>query len=250
MDDGRPTAKVAFSIVVPMHDEADNVQPLFEELAAALRDSAPYELIAVDDASADRTPVEIRRCAGAMSRVRLLTHAVQSGQSTAVYHGIRAAAAETVVVLDGDLQNDPADIPLLLERFASDAEPETLGLLIGHRVARRDSAVRRLSSRVANGARARLLRDATPDTGCGLKLLRRSVFVELPYFDHMHRFLPALVLQAGYRVVSVPVRHRPRLHGRSHYGTFDRLWVGLADMAGVAWLARRNARHSCTEEAL
>ena len=153
-------------------------------------------------------------------------------------------------MLDGDLQNDPADIAQFLATYAADADRDTLGLLIGHRVHRRDSGLRKLSSRIANSVRARVLHDATPDTGCGLKLVKRSLFMRLPYFDHMHRFLPALVQRAGARVVSLPVSHRPRTRGRAHYGIGDRLWVGLVDLVGVAWLARRSRPQDFHEEVM
>lgn len=238
----------AFSVVIPLNNEAANVRPLVSELSASLAAFPASELILVDDGSSDATAAEIRRCAHEHGPLRLLSHAERRGQSTAIYNGIRAAATELVVVLDGDLQNDPADIAQFIATYAADPDRETLGLLIGHRVHRRDSGLRRLSSRVANSVRARVLHDATPDTGCGLKLVKRSVFMRLPYFDHMHRFLPALVQRAGLRVVSLPVRHRPRTNGRAHYGIGDRLWVGLVDLVGVAWLARRNRPQDFQEE--
>jgi dolichol-phosphate mannosyltransferase len=238
----------ALSVVIPLNNEERNVRPLLRELRAVLAHRRPYELIVVDDGSSDATATEVRRFAKEDGPLRLLSHNSQRGQSTAIYNGIRAARADVVVVLDGDLQNDPADIERLLEAYSADADRASLGLLIGHRVQRRDSALRRLSSRVANAVRASVLHDATPDTGCGLKLIRRSVFTRLPYFDHMHRFLPALVQRAGLRVVSLPVQHRPRLEGRAHYGMWDRLWVGLIDMEGVAWLTRRSCAQDFREE--
>ena len=158
----------------------------------------------IDDGSNDATAAEIHACAREYGPFRLLSHPDRRGQSTAIYNGIRAAKTELVVVLDGDLQNDPADIAQFLATYAADADRDTLGLLIGHRVHRRDSGLRKLSSRIANSVRARVLHDATPDTGCGLKLVKRSLFMRLPYFDHMHRFLPALVQRAGARVCSHP----------------------------------------------
>ena len=190
------------------------------------------------------------RVAAETGGLRLLSHATRRGQSTAIYNGIRAARTELVIVMDGDLQNDPADIPRLLETFEAAADELKPGLIMGHRVARRDSGLRRFSSRVANAVRSRVLHDDTPDTGCGLKLIRRSVFEQLPYFDHMHRFLPALVRAAGFSVESVPVNHRPRVGGAAHYGMWDRLWVGIVDMFGVAWLARRNQPRDFREEKL
>ncbi|HET8696280.1 MAG TPA: glycosyltransferase family 2 protein, partial [Gammaproteobacteria bacterium] len=217
-------AKPRLSVVIPFNNEQGNVRPLLEELrstlgpvtdggsaarvANSLRQDR-YELVLVDDGSTDATAEEIRRAGREGIPLRLLAHADCRGQSTAIYNGIRAARGDLVVLLDGDLQNDPRDIDVLLARYGADERPQSLGLLVGHRRERRDSRLRRLSSRVANSVRGAVLRDRTPDTGCGLKVLRRSVFLELPYFDHMHRFLPALVQRAGYRVVSVPVRHRP-----------------------------------------
>ncbi|HEX7000021.1 MAG TPA: glycosyltransferase family 2 protein [Gammaproteobacteria bacterium] len=228
-----------FSVVIPLNNERENVRQLLGELEAALASLGEHELVLVDDGSTDDTAGEVRRVGHRAGPLRLLRHDTRRGQSTAIYNGVRAAGAELVVILDGDLQNDPADIPRLLAAYEGDPDRETLGLLIGHRTQRRDSALRRLSSRVANAVRGFVLKDGTPDTGCGLKLVRRSVFMSVPYFDHMHRFLPALVLRTGFRVTSLPVRHRPRVHGVGHYGLWDRLWVGLVDMLGVAWLARR-----------
>jgi len=240
----------AISVVVPLHDEAANVAQLLQELGVALAGRVTAEIILVDDGSTDGTAAEARRHAAGDLPVRLLRHATCRGQSTAVYNGLRAARYDWVIVLDGDLQNDPADIPALVDAWTGHPERERIGLAIGHRVARHDSPIRRLSSRIANATRARLLRDETPDTGCGLKLIRRSAFLLLPYFDHMHRFLPALMQQAGFEVISVPVSHRPRVHGRSKYGIGNRLWVGIVDLFGVMWLARRNRRSDVTEEQL
>lgn len=242
-------AAYRFSVVIPLNNEQSNVRPLLSELHAALASAGRYELIVVDDGSSDSTAAEIRSAAREIRPLRMLRHERRRGQSTAIYNGIRSASAELVVVMDGDLQNDPADIGKLLETFAADDDGD-LGLLMGHRVARRDSGVRRLSSRIANGVRAWVLKDDTPDTGCGLKLVRKSVFDQLPYFDHMHRFLPALVRSAGFRVESVPVNHRPRVHGEAHYGMWDRLWIGIVDMFGVAWLARRSLPRDFREEVL
>src|SRR6185295_15201238 len=167
-------------------------------------------------------------------RLRVLVHAASCGQSTALLTGVRAARGEWIATLDGDGQNDPADIPKLLA-----ARANGLAMIAGYRKSRRDTWIKRISSRIANGVRSRMLGDATPDTGCGLKLFRRATFLELPYFDHMHRFLPALVQRHGGRTVSVEVNHRPRSRGVSNYGTLDRLWVGIVDLFGVMWLKRR-----------
>lgn len=238
------------SIVVPMFNEAANVAQLVREVAAAL-DGHVFELIVVDDASTDETANRVRLAMATDARVRLVSNSQRRGQSTAIWNGVQAARGALVVILDGDLQNDPADIPQFLRRMEHSGKRDEgapdLGLLIGHRVNRHDSFIRRLSSRVANRVRRSILRDATPDTGCGLKLISRSLFMQLPYFDHMHRFMPALVQQLGHRVESVPVRHRPRCAGHSKYGIFDRLWVGVVDLFGVAWLGRRNRRVDWSE---
>ena len=220
------------SVVVPVRNEGPNIAPLVAEIRAALAGVA-HEIVYVDDGSADDTPAQLR-AAGVVVR----RHRTSCGQSAAIVTGVRAACGSWIATLDGDGQNDPADIPALLARAQADTGDGPL-LVAGHRTRRRDSWRKRLSSRVANRVRAGLLGDRTPDTGCGLKLFRRDAFGELPHFDHMHRFLPALFIRAGGRVVSVPVNHRPRTRGVSNYGTLDRLWVGLFDLVGVAWLQRR-----------
>ncbi len=229
------------SVVVPVRNEAENIAPLVAEIRAALEaDGTAFEIVYVDDGSTDATPAALARAA-ASDRVRTVRHRQSCGQSAAVITGIRQSSGEWVATLDGDGQNDPADIPGLLARARAEAGGDGRApvLIAGHRTTRRDSTVKRLSSRFANAVRAGLLGDATPDTGCGLKVFRREAFLDLPRFDHMHRFLPALFIRAGGRVISVPVNHRPRTRGKSNYGTLDRLWVGLSDLFGVFWLIRR-----------
>ncbi|HLI63450.1 MAG TPA: glycosyltransferase family 2 protein [Terriglobales bacterium] len=226
-------------IVVPVHNEAANIKPLLEEIHAALRNFVDYEIVYVDDGSTDATPRVLEQCAASDARLRPLRHLRNSGQSAALATGVRAARAPWIVTLDGDGQNDPADIPALLQRVRQAPAEEKPAIICGQRMKRRDSWIKRVSSRVANGVRARILHDHTPDTGCGLKLFRRDVFLKLPQFDHMHRFLPALFQMTGARALSVPVNHRPRTRGRSHYGMHDRLWVGITDLIGVMWLRRR-----------
>ncbi|ROR34881.1 glycosyltransferase family 2 protein [Inmirania thermothiophila] len=236
------------SLVIPMHNEAENVEPLLGEIRAALEGAADYEVVVVDDGSDDDTPRILARVAAGFPRLRVIRHRTSCGQSTAIRTGVRAARGTWICTLDGDGQNDPADIPRLWAVAREEAAEGRPLLVAGWRRSRRDTWIRRLSSRIANGVRARLLRDATPDTGCGLKVFRRADFLELPYFDHMHRFLPALFLRAGGRVRSVEVHHRPRERGRSHYGIRNRLWVGIVDLLGVMWLMRR-ARVPVIEEA-
>jgi len=225
------------SIVIPVCNEAANVGPLTAEITQALA-GRDIEVLFVDDGSTDDTLAALRQARITQPALRILRHSSRSGQSAALCTGMRLARAPWVATLDGDGQNDPADIPRLIA--ARDLGPDTgVRLYMGHRTQRRDTWLRRLSSRVANGVRSRMLRDATPDTGCGIKLVHRETFMELPRFDHMHRFLPALVQRQGARVVSVPVHHRERQRGTSKYGLFDRLWVGIVDLFGVMWLARR-----------
>ena len=225
------------SVVIPVCNEELNVEPLAREIQAALGGRA-HEVLFIDDGSTDGTSAAVLRARANGWPIRLIRHAQRSGQSAGLCTGMRLARAPWVATLDGDGQNDPADIPRLLAARDEPANRD-VRLIMGNRVTRRDTWVRRLSSRVANGVRSRLLGDATPDTGCGIKLIHRASFQELPRFDHMHRFLPALMQRAGARVVSVPVNHRPRERGTSKYGLFDRLWVGIDDLFGVAWLKRR-----------
>ena len=225
------------SVVVPVFNERDNIPSLLAEIATALRGHVDYEVIYVDDDSVDDSRAVLAAQKSVHPELRVLHHVSRSGQSTAVWNGVRAARSPWIATLDGDGQNDPADIPKLLA--ARDAAAGAVHLFAGWRTTRRDSFNKRVSSKIANAVRSRMLRDATPDTGCGLKLFEREVFLRLPYFDHMHRYLPALVRRAGFHSQSVPVGHRPRTAGVSKYGMLDRLWVGLADLRGVAWLMRR-----------
>ena len=230
------------SIVVPVHNESGNVVALLDEIKAALTGVVAFEAVFVDDLSTDGTVAVLLEYARTHAWLMVLQHRNNCGQSTAVRSGVRAASGPVVATLDGDGQNDPADIPALLARWRSlqqDAMVQGPVLIAGWRAKRLDTWLRRLSSRVANGVRSRLLGDATPDTGCGLKLFARDDFLDMPYFDHMHRFLPALFRRAGGTVESVRVAHRNRAHGQSHYGISNRLWVGLVDILGVMWLQRR-----------
>lgn len=225
------------TVVVPVRNEAANIRPLIEEITSALPHVA-HEIVYVDDGSTDATLAELQAMQLELPTLTVRRHRASCGQSAAIVTGVKAATGLWIATLDGDGQNDPADIPALLAQAEADNGISPV-LFAGHRTTRRDTRIKRISSRVANKVRSTLLGDATPDTGCGLKLFRRAVFLELPHFDHMHRFLPALFIRAGGRVRSVPVNHRPRLRGQSKYGTLDRLAVGIVDLAGVAWLQRR-----------
>jgi dolichol-phosphate mannosyltransferase len=228
------------SIVIPVRNEAGNIAPLVAEIGAALNGKAEYEIIYVDDGSTDATAAELAGLEATNKRLRVVRHAKSCGQSAAIRTGVKIASAAWIATLDGDGQNDPADIPALwqIARAAPLAPPL---LIAGHRAHRRDSGTKRWSSKISNAVRRAMLHDDTPDTGCGLKLFSRALYLDLPFFDHQHRFLPALVLREGGIVRSLPVNHRPRERGASKYGTWDRLWVGIADLFGVMWLRRRTA---------
>jgi dolichol-phosphate mannosyltransferase len=240
---------VHLSVVIPVRNEAENILPLLAEIHAALEGKAEFEVVYVDDGSADATPQRLAEAMRLHSRLRVLAHRETCGQSTALMTGFRAARGEWIATLDGDGQNDPADIPKLLAARDAGGAPANLQLIAGYRKARRDTWLKRVSSRIANGVRGSLLGDATPDTGCGLKLIQRAAVLELPFFDHMHRFLPALIQRNGGATISVEVNHRPRTRGVSNYGLFDRLWVGIVDLVGVAWLQRRAKRPQVSERA-
>lgn len=238
---------VELSIVIPVFNEAENVEPLACEIEMALGNALNYEVIFVDDGSTDETAANIRALRSTRPYVRLLRHARRCGQSAALRTGVRAARAAWIATLDGDGQNDPRDLPALLAVQRDDASGK-VRLVAGVRRVRHDSWVRRISSRVANAVRCSLLKDGTPDTGCGIKLFHRATFLEIPAFDHMHRFLPALFQREGAAVVSVDVNHRPRRHGCSKYGIGNRLWVGIVDLFGVRWLMKRATHVDATEE--
>lgn len=235
------------SIVVPVRNEQDNILPLVAEIHAALEHRCRFEVLYVDDGSTDGTAMVLAEALTTYPRLRVLAHGRSCGQSAALWTGVRAARAPWVATLDGDGQNDPADLPRLLAARDDPQRPPNLQLVTGRRAVRRDRWAKRVSSRIANAVRSRLLHDATPDTGCGLKLALRSAYLDLPFFDHMHRFLPALVQRNGGATLSVDVNHRPRSRGRSNYGVQDRLWVGIVDLFGVMWLRRRMRRTKSTE---
>jgi dolichol-phosphate mannosyltransferase len=227
----------AVSIVIPVRNEAGNTAPLVAEIAAHLDQSVRFEIIYVNDGSSDRTESELTLLMASRPWLRQIKHQSSCGQSAAVHTGVRYARAPIVVTLDGDGQNDPAFIRPLIEALSKGAP--RIALVAGQRVGRRASAFKQLQSRLANGVRKAVLRDGTRDTGCGLKAFRRDLFLALPYFDGLHRFLPALVKREGYDIGYVDVIDRPRRAGRSNYGMWDRLWVGILDLLGVWWLIRR-----------
>jgi dolichol-phosphate mannosyltransferase len=228
------------SIVIPAYNEEDNITPLVEEIAVALTDYCPfYEIIVVDDGSTDDTIHRLLDLKNLYPQLRIIQHQKNKGQSAAILTGVLYAHSSWIVSLDGDGQNDPADIPRLLEARDSSPIANKIKMVVGVRQKRRDNWLRRFSSRTANTVRSNLLHDHTPDTGCGLKLFLREEFLSLPHFNHMHRFLPALIQRDGGVVMNVPVNHRPRMSGVSKYGLFDRLWVGIIDLVGVLWLQKR-----------
>ncbi|HLX15737.1 MAG TPA: glycosyltransferase family 2 protein [Bradyrhizobium sp.] len=231
------TAETAISIVVPVRNEADNVAPLIAEIAAALDGRWRYEIIYVDDGSTDATAERIAGVMKQQRNLREIRHATSAGQSAAVRSGVRAARGAIVATLDGDGQNNPTFLPGLIA--AIEEGGERIGLAAGQRVGRKATGFKKIQSRVANIVRNAILHDGTRDTGCGLKAFRREVFLALPYFDGLHRFLPALVRREGYEIAYVDVIDRPRHSGVSNYGFFDRLWIGILDLAGVWWLIRR-----------
>jgi glycosyltransferase involved in cell wall biosynthesis len=232
------SAMPAVSVVIPAHNEAANLATLIPEIAASLGET-PHEIVIVDDASTDDTPALIDRLAAGGIAVRRLRHPRSLGQSAAVMTGVVAAHGPLVVTLDGDGQNDPRFIPEMLRAL----DDSSVGIVAGQRLGRKDTASKKFSSRIANGVRRSLLKDDTRDSGCGLKAFRREPFTRLPYFQGMHRYLPALFQGDGWTVAHVDVVDRERHHGASHYGMLDRLAVGIPDLFGVWWLLRRRRRN-------
>ncbi len=229
---------VELSIVVPVRDESGNASDLAMEIAAAL-DGRSYEVIFVDDASSDDTRAELAALKSRLPQLRLIGHRTNAGQSRAVRTGVLAARAPLVATLDGDGQNDPADIPRLVMRLSRADAPANLGMVGGKRAKRRDSWAKRTASRIANTVRKSLLRDGADDSGSGIKAFKREAFLRLPYFDHMHRYMPALMQREGFAVEFVDVNHRPRGAGRSKYTNLGRLAANMTDLFGVMWLASR-----------
>ena len=235
----------AVSVVVPVRNEAGNIGPLVAEIETALA-AQNFEIVYINDGSTDATEAELLSLMAERPHLRQISHVTSCGQSAAIRTGVQSARAAIVAMLDGDGQNDPAFIPILVK--ALEAGGPRLGLVAGQRVGRKASGFKRMQSRIANTVRAAVLKDGTRDTGCGLKAFRRDLFLALPYFDGLHRFLPALVRREGFEIGYVDVVDRPRRHGLSNYGFWDRLWVGILDLTGVWWLIRRRKRVPQAEE--
>lgn len=236
-----------FSVVVPVHNESGNVETLAREIATAL-DGRAYEMIFVDDASTDETRSELAALKDVYPSLRILSHRKNAGQSRAIRTGVRAARGRVVGTLDGDGQNDPSDLPDLYRALTRQDAPEKLAMVMGRRASRKDTAWKRFGSRFANSIRRRMLRDDCDDSGCGIKVVKREVFLSLPYFDHMHRYMPALVRADGHDVEYMDVNHRERGAGRSKYTNFGRLWAALSDLRGVTWLIRRRRNPEGADE--
>lgn len=232
------TASPELAVVVPVHNEAGNILPLVAEIHAALDGKVEFEVVYVDDGSTDATSRELAEAKAKFPRLRSLRHRKACGQSQAIATAVKAARAPLIAMLDGDGQNDPADIPAMLERYRAVGNAKLL--IAGWRANRKDTGSRRWASKAANAIRASMLQDDTPDTGCGSKLFARALFLDLPRFDHMHRYLPALTIRAGGTVESVKVNHRPRGAGSSNYTNWKRALVGIPDLLGVMWLMRRS----------
>ncbi len=235
------------SVVIPVHNEEESIAGLIDEITAALGEKYQHEIIVVDDGSTDNTLEVLLNIKQNLSTLRVVKHLQNSGQSTAVRTGVQHAQSAWIATLDGDGQNDPADIPNLYNELVDNQGSDPWLVVAGYRKKRKDTWLKRMSSKYANGIRDRLLRDGTPDTGCGLKVFARDSFLDLPYFDHMHRYIPALFQRQGGRVVSIEVNHRHRMLGTSKYGFHNRLWVGITDILGVRWLQNR-ARITKTQE--
>ncbi|MFL5295234.1 MAG: glycosyltransferase family 2 protein [Phenylobacterium sp.] len=233
------------SVVVPVFDEEGAAPALAREIAVAFKGRS-FEIVFVDDASRDATKPALKALCAEIPQLRVLAHARNAGQSRALRTGILGARGAVIVTLDGDGQNDPSDGPKLVDALVSG--PPELALVGGERVKRQDSYAKKIASRIGNGVRKRLLRDTANDTGCGLKAFRREAFLRLPYFDHIHRYLPALMQREGYRTAFLPVNHRHRQTGASKYTNLGRLWASLSDLFGVVWLQSRARNPGAVEE--
>lgn len=234
------------SVVVPVHNEAGNIRPLLAELNRALDRKYEYEIIYIDDGSTDETYCELKRFQSSCPQLRVIRHAACCGQSAAILSGVKAASASIIAMLDGDMQNDPGDILPMVDTYFRNYDNGDV-LVAGFRKKRQDTVLKKISSKIANNVRSALLKDNIQDTGCGLKVFGKDFFLSLPYFDHMHRFIPALSKRCGARIISFNVNNRPRQQGLSKYGTLDRLKAGVVDLAGVFWLMKRYKKPEITE---
>lgn len=236
-----------FSVIIPVYNEAGNVALLAGEIHAAL-DGRAYEMIFVDDASTDDTKAILLGLKAKFPALRALSHRQNAGQSRTIRTGAEAAKGHILATLDGDGQNDPADLPDLYRRLLRADAPRGLGMVIGQRINRRDGLAKRLASKLGNGVRRAILKDGNDDSACGIKAISRDLFLKLPYFDHMHRFMPALVQAHGHHVETLRVNHRPRQAGVSKYGNLSRAFSGLRDIRGVLWLAKRRKKTGGIDE--
>jgi dolichol-phosphate mannosyltransferase len=241
-------ADLELSIIVPVHNEQDNVVPLMEEIKVAMGPDCAYEAIFIDDLSDDDTAQVLKDAKNQFETLRVLIHKTNCGQSSAIRTGVLAAKGRLIATLDGDGQNDPADIPLVLARYKELESSSAIGMVSGRRKKRQDTWIKRYASKLGNNVRRSLLRDQATDTGCALKVFARDTYLLLPYFDHMHRYFSALMQREGYTMEFVDVNHRQRLHGVSNYGILDRLWVSMGDIAGMMWLQRRGRISKNTKE--
>lgn len=233
------------TLVIPVFNEVECINPLLDEIGVCFGAESGYEIIVVDDGSIDGTAAVLQAARQSHPGIRILHHRECYGQSAAIASGVKAAGTQWIATLDGDGQNDPADI-LKLYRVM-DESPDDVHMVAGYRRQRVDGWLKRMTSRIANSVRAAVLHDDSPDSACGLKVFARTTFLGLPQFDHMHRFLPALVQRQGGKVLNIEVNNRRRLRGQSKYGIHNRLWVGLVDMLGVRWLQRRGKQPVVSE---
>lgn len=237
----------SISVIIPAYNEQENLETLINGISQALGDVNDLEIMIVDDCSTDNTQEKCATLKPSYPGLTYLRHTKNSGQSASVLTGVKHARFELIATLDGDGQNPPSEIRKLMEAYQQYSDNKSKALFAGHRQGRQDPWIKLISSKIANHIRRKLLRDDCPDTGCGLKLFHKTTFLELPHFNHMHRFLPALFKRNGYNVVNVPILHAPRQFGVSKYNTLGRLRVGIVDLFGVAWLARRPCNPSIEE---
>ena len=233
------------TLVIPVFNEVECISPLLDEIGVCLVAETGYEIIVVDDGSIDGTAAVLQAARQSHPKLRILHHRERYGQSAAITSGVKAASTQWIATLDGDGQNDPADI-LKLYRVM-DESPDDVHMVAGYRKQRMDGCLKRMTSRIANSVRTAVLHDDSPDSACGLRIFARTTFLNLPHFDHMHRFLPALVQRQGGKVLSVEVSHRKRQRGQSKYGIHNRLWVGIVDLLGVRWLQQRGKQPVVSE---